>query len=119
MSFLDSEYLFEVAKRNPEELESIRQREVEQLIARAPEHLKARLRGLQFQIDCKRRLHRTPLGACIEISKLMLESVHSLNKALHGREPNELPLKVKAAKVLEFPSPEGSKAHAFNNSRAP
>lgn len=102
-TFPDPEHLFELAKRNPEELESIRLREIEQLIKRAPEHLKARLRGLQFQIDCKRRAHSTPLGSCIEISKMMLDSVYSLNEALHGRDANPLH-KRQVGTILEFPS---------------
>lgn len=101
-TFPDPKYLFELAKRNPEELESIRLREVEQLIKRAPDHLKARLRGLQFQIDCKRKVHSTPLGSCIEISKMMLDSVYVLNEALHGRDTSPLN-KRQAGTVLEFP----------------
>lgn len=101
---LDPTRLFEIAKRNPEELERIRLREIEQLIGRAPEHLKARLRGLQFQIDCKRRLHATPLGSCIEISKMMLDSVYSLNEALNGRDPKPLPQNRQTAAILEFPT---------------
>jgi hypothetical protein len=103
-STLDPEHLFQIAKLNPDELERIRLREVEQLIARAPEHLKARLRGLQFQIDCKRRLHSTPLGSCIEISKMMLDSVHTLNEALHGRDTTHCSGNRRAATVLEFPT---------------
>lgn len=102
-TFPDSEYLFELAKSNPEELEKIRLQEVDQLIKRAPEHLKARLRGLQFQIDCKRKIHSTPLGSCIEISKMMLDSVYALNEALHGRDTVSLQ-KRQTGTVVEFPS---------------
>lgn len=100
---LDPQNLMEIARSNPEELERIRVREVEQLISRAPAHLKQRLRGLQFQIDCKRRLHKTPLGACIEISKMMFDSVYSLNEALHGRDSEPYANKTQA-RLLEFPA---------------
>jgi Protein of unknown function (DUF3135). len=96
----------ELAKRDPDGLERLRIQQINQLIESAPEHLKARLKGLQFQIDCKRRLHnKSPLGSCIEISRMMMDSLLSLNETLqslyidegHTKPPHN------NAMVLTFP----------------
>lgn len=83
--------LIALAKNNPAGLEAFRHRQIEQLIASAPEAMQRRLRGLQFQIDCKRRLHRSPLGACIALSKMMFDSVYQLNDALQGLQQDDAP----------------------------
>ena len=78
------EELIKLAQDDPAELERIRQAEVESLISSAsPEHQR-RLKGLQFQIDCERQLHDTPMGACIAISRMMFESVNELQKSLNN-----------------------------------
>lgn len=81
------DYLMSLAKTNPDALEAFRKSEVEKLIQRAPESLQRRLRGLQFQIDCKRQLHRSSMGACLELSRMMQESIQALNNALQGLHP--------------------------------
>ncbi len=95
----------ELAKRDPEELERLRAQQINQLIESAPEHLKARLKGLQFQIDCKRRLHKSPLGSCIEISRMMMDSLLSLSETLQRLDANECNTKSshENAMVLTFP----------------
>ena len=91
-----------LAKENPEKLEALRTEWVEDLIQAAPENLQRRLRGIQFQIDCKRKLHDNPLGCCIEISKMMYESLNHLNQLMNGGlEQENAP---KKATVLAFPS---------------
>lgn len=86
--FYDVNRLMDLARNNPAELERLRHREVENLIKNAPERLQHRLRGLQFQIDCNRRIHSNPLGACIAISRMMLDSLQELNKTIHGDIPS-------------------------------
>lgn len=73
-----------LAERSPEKLEEFRMREVEALINQAPERIKQRLRGLQFQVNCQLKLHKTPMGSCIAISKMMHDSLHKLNAVLNG-----------------------------------
>ena len=106
-----AEELMKMAQEQPEELEALRQREVERLIEKAPKEMQRRLRGLQFQIDCKRATHSTPIGACISISQMMLESFTQLNDALNGN-PSEIQDEPHAAKrrkadkttnVIQFP----------------
>lgn len=82
--------LIQMAETHPEALEQFRQREVEALIAQAPKEMQRRLRGLQFQVDCQRKLHSSPLGSCISISKMMHSSVARLQTALSGytQDPN-------------------------------
>ncbi len=100
------DHLFELAKNNPEELERFRQREIEALISNAPPHLQRRLRGLQFQVDCKRRLHPTPMGACVAISQMMLLSMEKLNQALHCGQhlTSNGERRSSAADIIRFPS---------------
>lgn len=105
MSTLPSiEQLIELARSNPEQLEDIRRREVEALIASAPTHMQRRLRGLQFQIDCKREAHRdSALASCLAVSGMMMESLHRLNSTLHGAcaEDSMLP---QQSVVIPFPA---------------
>ena len=76
-----------LAEQSPEALEAFRTAQVEALIAEAPEPTQRRLRGLQFQIDCQMRRHKTPLGSCIAISQMMHESLLKLNSVLNGQPP--------------------------------
>lgn len=96
--------LIELAKRDPEGLENLRKQQIEQLITAAPEKLQNRLRGLQFQIDSRRRLHKSPMGACLMISDMMLDSLGRLNEALHGSITHTPPKEARAASVLKFPA---------------
>ena len=97
--------LIALAKESPAQLEAFRLKEVERLIAAAPESIQRRLRGLQFQIDCKRRLHTSPMGACIELSQMMFDSVSQLNNALQGMtrsKGHSQPDQPRAAAILPF-----------------
>lgn len=100
----DIEQLIALAQSDPEQLERIRQQEIEALICRAPEHMRPRLRGLQFQIDCKRRLHKSSVGACLAITGMMMDSLQELNQALHHREHGEaVEEPCASASVIAFP----------------
>ena len=65
----------ETAKNNPAEFEKMRLKAIEELIGNAPAELQQRMRGLQWQIDQQRKLSKSPLGACIKISRMMWDSV--------------------------------------------
>ena len=73
-----------LAKEQPEKLEEFRQKEVERLISNAPERMHKRLRGLQFEVDAQRKIHKTPMASCIAISNMMYKSLRKLNHALNG-----------------------------------
>jgi hypothetical protein len=97
-SWPNPEELIRLAKQDPEALEALRLREVESVIQGAPPSLQKRLRGLQFQIDAKRRTSKSALGACMAISHMMLDSVYALNDALNGAPSTAS----QAAEVLPF-----------------
>lgn len=81
---LDFNYLSQLAKTNPEELERFRAAEIEKIIQNASPKNQKRLRGIQFQIDAKNKIHRnSPMGACIELSKMMHESFEKLRQNLN------------------------------------
>ncbi|HET8706584.1 MAG TPA: DUF3135 domain-containing protein, partial [Pseudomonadales bacterium] len=75
--------LMNLAKNDPEGLEALRTRLVEDLITSAPTEYQRRLRGLQFQIDMERRRAHSPMAACIRISNMMHESLDRLREALN------------------------------------
>ncbi|HEB95007.1 MAG TPA: DUF3135 domain-containing protein [Sedimenticola thiotaurini] len=72
---LDFERWARMAQDDPAGFEKMRLAAIEEVISRAPREHQRRLRGLQWRIDQERRLARTPLGACIRISRMMWESV--------------------------------------------
>jgi hypothetical protein len=64
----------ELARSNPDVFERRRNALIEDVIADAPEHMRQRLRGLQFQVDMERRRSRTPYAACLRVSRMMWEA---------------------------------------------
>ncbi|MEM7255160.1 MAG: DUF3135 domain-containing protein [Pseudomonadota bacterium] len=97
----------ELARRDPEALESKRQRAIDHLLAHAPAELRPRLEGLQWQIDMIRRRADTPLGACVEISEMMWDQILGPNGlvtslcTLSEDEPSDKP---ESAVILDFPN---------------
>ncbi|WP_018277650.1 DUF3135 domain-containing protein [Teredinibacter turnerae] len=106
------ERLFHMAEHEPEALEAFRQQEVAAIIDSAPEEMQRRLRGLQFQIDCQRELHQTPVGVCMAISQMMHESLGKLQSAMidlqnvglpEERANSETLVPTTSAAVIPFP----------------
>lgn len=71
----DFEAFSEAAKDDEDRFEDMRQQLIEELIASAPERSRDRLRCLQWRIDQERRMAKTPLAACMNISKIMWGNV--------------------------------------------
>jgi hypothetical protein len=71
----DFDALARLAREDPNRFEATRAALVRQLIGQAPEHIKPRLEGLQWQVDCLRQQSKTPLAACVKISNLMWNQV--------------------------------------------
>jgi hypothetical protein len=89
---LDFDYLSKLYKTDPVKFEELRAQEIEKVIQSASTQGQRRLRGLQFQIDAKRKIHKdSPIGASIAISKMMHESFESLrfhlNQAVDNKDP--------------------------------
>lgn len=73
----------ELLKMDKDQLEDLRKDYINRIINSAKtEEQKRKLEGLQFKIDMIRRKHKNPMGACIEISKMMHESFIQLRDAL-------------------------------------
>lgn len=112
-----------LAEKHPEKLEEYRQQWIEQTIDEASSSHQRRLRGLQFQIDMQRRKSKTPMASCIQISKMMHDSLANLYEVItqekaisvapvevaqnYSTSPRSTSASVTAAadnKVITFPS---------------
>ncbi|MCK4587540.1 MAG: DUF3135 domain-containing protein [Gammaproteobacteria bacterium] len=69
-----------LAKNNPDEFEEKRREHIELFINSASKNNQHRLRGLQWQIDQTRKLSRSPMASCIEISNMMWDSLDRLKE---------------------------------------
>jgi len=116
-SLPDFNTLKQMAEQDPHGLEQLRQEKIQALIENAPESYRNRLRGLQFQIDAQRHLAKNPMQACLNISRMMHDSLHllreKLSEAAHYDAVNTSQHKcsshsVKSAKIIFFPSQRGS-----------
>ncbi len=75
------ETLAQLAREDPQAFESLRRAVIDSFIDSAPDRLSARLRGLQFRVDCERQLSHSALGATVRMYALMWESFLRLNDA--------------------------------------
>lgn len=97
---LDFDTMTAIAKEDPVEFERLRQIAIDEFIESAPPDRRERLRGLQWRIDQERR-NRTPLSACLRISKMMWDHLLGPNGLLGllSDEPVAAPV---PAKVIPF-----------------
>ena len=92
-----TDFVFEhwarLAAEDPEEFERRRAEAIETFIAGAPESLRRRLTGLQWQVDQIRRQAKTPMAACLRLSNMMWDKVLAPNGLLdavkHLSEPTD------------------------------
>ena len=66
-----------LAREEPKRFEKLRLQIIEEQINASSPSSQRRLRGLQFQIDARRRLSGSALGACIEISSMMFDHLYN------------------------------------------
>jgi hypothetical protein len=64
-----------LAVDDPEAFENERIRAIEQMLQSLPETKQQRLRGLQWRIDQERRRSKSPMAACIQLSRMMWDTV--------------------------------------------
>lgn len=77
------EVLVDMARNDPEGLETLRRSLTNAVIAGASsDTTKRRLEGLQFRVDLERRRAGTPLAAAIRISEMMCHSLASLHASM-------------------------------------
>lgn len=98
----------ELARNDPQEFELKRKLLIERAIMRAPADKQQRLRCLQWKLDQIRNLASTPMAACLQINRLLWESIVSERGLLHclqhlqsGTRPDS---NQPTAKVLQFQS---------------
>ena len=100
---LDFEYWSELAKASPAAFEEERLAAIERLISNSHGQVQERLRCLQWRIDRTRERSRTPIGACVALSRMMWENYDTLNSLLQRlatpRNVNERP---EGATILAF-----------------
>ncbi len=65
-----------IAKKDPEQFERMRQELINGAINQAPDHLKQRMEGLQWQIDQIRNQSKSPIESCLKISQKMLDNIY-------------------------------------------
>ena len=101
--------MLDMAKNKPEELEALRANLCHHIIQSVEdEGRRQRLRGLQFQVDAKRRTAKSPMSACIHISNMMHHALNRLNAVLNDAEcvasiTADHSLPEKKTKILQFP----------------
>lgn len=104
---LDFDKWMRMAEEEPKRFEVLRQQMIEQQISASSASNQSRLRGLQFQIDAKRRTSGSAMGACVEISSMMFDHLYNdlvtaINALLNG-DPDALKTSpVKNTKVIPF-----------------
>ncbi|NVK38495.1 MAG: DUF3135 domain-containing protein [Gammaproteobacteria bacterium] len=102
------ERMLDMAKNDPEALERLRLDMVRDAINSAPEAYQQRLHGLQFQIDGQRLLSKNPMQACLEISRMMHDSLQQLKGFIDGHTGDSQQASSQepapAATILRFPS---------------
>lgn len=80
MELPDFDTLKHWALAEPERLDALLHQQIEALIAQVGPDRQRRLRGLQFRIDCQRRLARNNLDSCIRIANMMHDSVYAMRR---------------------------------------
>jgi len=99
---LNFEYWVDLYRDTPEEFEKQRSLIMDTVLEQMPERYRKRSEGLLFKIDAARRNPETPMKNCIEISKMMWESMSELNKIAAAPISYINDKKQKSASVIEF-----------------
>jgi len=72
---VDFDQWLKLANTDMSAFEALRRATINQVIEQAPEDQQERLRRLQWRIDQERRLCKSPMGACIRISRMMWDQM--------------------------------------------
>ena len=104
----------DLAEKDQTTFESLRQAAIDDFIESVPQENQDRLRRLQWRIDQERRLARTPMNACVRLSRMMWQNVvgegglrdrfEQLGVALQGQSSRESAAQEPSppARVLRF-----------------
>ena len=94
-----------LASTDPEAFEKERERLIRSTISDAPASYRTRLLRLQWRVDMERKRHPNPMSACVNISRMMFDSVygeHGLVNALNGGVDADVDKKMPKGKVLDL-----------------
>ena len=105
----DFDTLMRLAQNSPEEFEALRDILNRELIESAPAHMQARLRGLLFQIDGRRRTASNPTQSCVSVFAMMQDSLMELHNALNSAAGNPGPELARGPRALQSAGGEGGK----------
>ncbi len=102
------EVLVDMARNDPDGLETLRRSLTDAVIAAASsDTTRRKLKGLQFRVDLERQRAATPLAATIRISEMMCHSLAELHASmvstLEEQEINELPADPTSSNIIPFP----------------
>ena len=100
--------LRDLAQRDSQGFESLRAELIEDCIHRSSKHNQRRLRGLQFEINARRRAAGNPMKALLIVQDMMHDSFISLRQALLTQPPPSEPPAPTGRKVLHFRRPSSS-----------
>ena len=78
----DYELLSRLARDDPSAFETLRSELIADFLDHVPEECQRSLRGLQFRVDCLRRLTHSPLAALLKIQTLMWDSFLKMDQEL-------------------------------------
>lgn len=97
--------LKDLAERDPAAFETLRADLIDDCIRRSSVRNQRRLRGLQFVIEARRRVARSPMAALLDIQSMMYDSLLGLQQALLGQQQPCASPAPASARVLPFPPP--------------
>lgn len=83
MELPDFDTLKHWALDEPERLDELLHQQIDALIEQVGPDRQRRLRGLQFRIDCQRRLAKNNLDSCIRIANMMHESFYAMRSQIN------------------------------------
>lgn len=103
----DFETWMTLAKEDPDRFEALRLATIDDFISQVPEGKRLHLRRLQWRIDQVRDRARTPLAACVALSRMMWDSFSDLRESYKDLQDDGQPIHARRpqprnAKVLEF-----------------
>jgi len=100
----DFSELSQLACEDPAAFEIRREQILQKTIDAMPESRQQRMRCLQWRIDQERNQSKTPMAACLKISKMMWDNVLGENGLLDTLKQIDQPsVSTKNATILTFP----------------
>lgn len=97
--------LVRLASADPEAFEALRHQLIEDLINRAPESARLRLRGIQYRVEAIRSVSSSPLGATVKIYDLMRKSFLLMDQRLQELVAQSATLPLPAIEPLSSQRP--------------